>query len=463
MLDLSGASLYLKTHPDVQQVVFEAGCAHFELVAGLSGKVQCAQAEVEANLRLLSDGGLSLRQWQATGKQAADGGDESAAALAYLLRGRLVTWWLGAPGKVLVSFEPLFGAFDPVAAEPIGEGYALSTMTVITHSERGVIISEPMATARVTLAWEALDLLGTVLQLGWKAAGDAGAELPEDLSRALTASGLFRRREEVSPFSVAWTPEAWLMHRSVRDGVLLTSMQSADKRDQVPEARPFATPPPERFIPLPQRSNGGVGPSFYEVMARRRSRREPTTTPLSLAQLGSLLWTAARFRSQGAEGPHGERPKLVPMAGMLGELELYIAANRCAGLDRGFYRYDALGHGLESIAAPSKPFEAMLGNAAQAMDIGVQRPDVLVVFSTRLARLAWKYGALSYRLTLMNLGVMYEALYLAATELGLSPCGVGRGELWHFARLTGRDPFAETSIGEFALSGPPVAQTPAPR
>ena len=92
------------------------------------------------------------------------------------------------------------------------------------------------------------------------------------------------------------------------------------------------------------------------------------------------------------------RPKLVSMAGMLGELELYLAVNRCTGLERGFCRYDALRHGLEPIAKPSKSFEAMLKDAAGRLFIDERRPDVLIVYSTRLARLAWKYGPGSYRL-----------------------------------------------------------------
>ncbi len=141
--------------------------------------------------------------------------------------------------------------------------------------------------------------------------------------------------------------------------------------------------PSERLIDLPPRADGALGASFYEVMVCRKSHREPGTHPLTIAQLGSLLWTSARFRSKEPEGAVRMRPKLVPMAGMLGELELYLAVNRCAGLERGFYRYDAVEHGLEPVARPSKPFEAMLKDAAWRLYIGEQRPDVLIVFSGR--------------------------------------------------------------------------------
>jgi hypothetical protein len=42
-------------------------------------------------------------------------------------------------------------------------------------------------------------------------------------------------------------------------------------------------------------------------------------------------------------------------------------------------------------------------------------------------------------------------MYLAATAMGLAPCGVGVGDADLFARAAGTDYYAETSVGEFLL------------
>ena len=64
-----------------------------------------------------------------------------------------------------------------------------------------------------------------------------------------------------------------------------------------------------------------------------------------------------------------------------------------------------------------------------------------------------KSANLGYGLILRNLGALCQTLYLAATELELSPCAIGYGNAERFARLTGLDPVVEGSVGEFILGG----------
>ena len=67
----------------------------------------------------------------------------------------------------------------------------------------------------------------------------------------------------------------------------------------------------------------------------------------------------------------------------------------------------------------------------------------------------WKYRGISYGVILRNTGALYQTFYLVATELGLSPCGIGSGDSALFARMTGLDPIVEGTVGEFILGGPP--------
>jgi SagB-type dehydrogenase family enzyme len=78
---------------------------------------------------------------------------------------------------------------------------------------------------------------------------------------------------------------------------------------------------------------------------------------------------------------------------------------------------------------------------------------VLLTLAARVPRTAWKYERQAYRTVLLDAGAMIGTMYLAATAMGLAPCAIGNGDPALFARLTGLDPFEETSVAEFALSG----------
>src|SRR5262249_36960599 len=70
----------------------------------------------------------------------------------------------------------------------------------------------------------------------------------------------------------------------------------------------------------------------------------------------------------GGGGPmltHTVRP--YPSGGGSYELELYLAVDKCEGLPRGFYHYDADGHALVSIGVRVPEFEALLKGAEFAM------------------------------------------------------------------------------------------------
>ena len=86
---------------------------------------------------------------------------------------------------------------------------------------------------------------------------------------------------------------------------------------------------------------------------------------------------------------------------------------------------------------------------------GQADPQIVLAIAARYARVTWKYRSISYAVILRNTGVLYQTLYLAATELGLSPCGLGTGNAALFAQMTGLDPVVEGTVGEFILGGRP--------
>jgi SagB-type dehydrogenase family enzyme len=208
-------------------------------------------------------------------------------------------------------------------------------------------------------------------------------------------------------------------------------------------------------------------PPFAEVQEARRSVREYAAAPLTDRQLGEFLYRVGRVkeaREDEVATPHGPvrmgfAPRPYPGGGALYELELYPAVRACAGLAAGLYRYDPQGHRLERRAGRTADVERLLAGAGWAAGVPAERLQVLLVVAARFQRVAWKYQSVAYALTLKHVGVLYQTMYLAATAMGLAPCGIGCGDADLFARAAGTDYYAETSVGEFLLGSPRPEQT----
>ena len=96
--------------------------------------------------------------------------------------------------------------------------------------------------------------------------------------------------------------------------------------------------------------------------------------------------------------------------------------------------------------------DSILKNAQTAMGRD-DLPAAVLVFSSRFGRVFQKYESLGYRLILIELGAIFQTLYLLAAELNLSVCGLGAGNSTEFSACLNLDYFKETSIGEFVING----------
>ena len=94
---------------------------------------------------------------------------------------------------------------------------------------------------------------------------------------------------------------------------------------------------------------------------------------------------------------------------------------------------------------------------------GIPETQALVIVTARFARVMRRYRSIAYALILRDTGVLYQTLYLAATDLGLAPCALGVGDAAIFAEATGLDPLIEGSVGEFLLGGRPAQRSAAAR
>lgn len=191
---------------------------------------------------------------------------------------------------------------------------------------------------------------------------------------------------------------------------------------------------------------------------RHSTRNFDESRPITLAELARFLDGTARVLSRwrsrldlGGDGPvvaYAARP--YPSAGASYELELYLAVDRCEGLARGFYHYDAGAHALVPIVARAQELEALLAGARTAMGAPAA-PQVLITIAARFGRMSWKYSSLAYALILKDVGVLFQTFYLTAADMRLGGCAIGIVNIDLFAKMTGIAFHIEGPVGQFAI------------
>jgi SagB-type dehydrogenase family enzyme len=194
---------------------------------------------------------------------------------------------------------------------------------------------------------------------------------------------------------------------------------------------------------------------FAKLLRERHSTRSfDDQRPITLAEVSRFLDSTARVLSRSNskldldDGGHTVRP--YPSAGAGYELELYLAVDKCEGLARGFYHYDAGDHALVPIGVPTHELEAQLTGAEYAMGAPTA-PQILITIAARFGRISWKYSSIAYSLILKDVGVLMQTLYLMATDMELGGCAIGFTNIDLFAKMTGIEFHVEGPVGQFAI------------
>jgi SagB-type dehydrogenase family enzyme len=201
-----------------------------------------------------------------------------------------------------------------------------------------------------------------------------------------------------------------------------------------------------------------ISPAARLLRERHSTRSFDDRRPITLAELARFLDGTARVQSRwrsgldlGDGGPlvdYAARP--YPSGGAGYELELYLAVDKCEGLARGFYHYDAGGHALVPIGVRAHELQALLTGAEVAMGAPAA-PQILITIAARFGRISWKYSSLAYALILKDVGVLMQTLYLMATDMGLGGCAIGSADIDLFAKMTGIEFHVEGPVGQFAI------------
>jgi len=219
-----------------------------------------------------------------------------------------------------------------------------------------------------------------------------------------------------------------------------TSLRIAGGRTAL-ERHPAASPAPaaaEIALPPP-----AAGKPLLPTIRARRSVRKYGDAPIALAELSALL------AASGAE-PEG-RPSADPLLATTAPLQLYAVVRHVAGLAPGVYRYRPATHALQPLLAGER---ARATRAACLDQEFCETAAVVFVKAVRWRDLYLPDGDRGYRYANLRAGLVGEGLYLAATALGLGPCGVGAFGDADVAALVGIDLEAEVPIYLTAVGRP---------
>ncbi|MBW2645600.1 MAG: SagB/ThcOx family dehydrogenase [Deltaproteobacteria bacterium] len=155
--------------------------------------------------------------------------------------------------------------------------------------------------------------------------------------------------------------------------------------------------------------------SIEKALRERRSVRDYKDVPLTLAEVGQLLWAA-----QGITARRGFRT--APSAGALYPLELYVVAGNVNDLPDGIYKYRPYGHDLVRVAHGDKRLE--LCNAALGQS-PVRNAAAVIVFSAVYERTTRKYGQRGIQYVYMEVGHAAQNICLQTASLNLGTVTIG--------------------------------------
>ncbi len=174
------------------------------------------------------------------------------------------------------------------------------------------------------------------------------------------------------------------------------------------------TPPRDSIIRLPAPDTVGRV-TVEQTLLRRRSVRNYADKPLTLGDLGQVLWAA-----QGKTGK--DYGRTAPSAGATYPMELFVVAGNVSGLEQGIYQYQSEGHCLRPVVSGDRRRE--LAGAALGQTC-IQKAPAVLVLCAEYKRTTGRYGERGERYVHIEAGHIGQNVHLQCEALGLGTVMIG--------------------------------------
>lgn len=158
--------------------------------------------------------------------------------------------------------------------------------------------------------------------------------------------------------------------------------------------------------------------SIERALWERKSTRKYTDEPISLSEIGQLLWAAQGITRQGYRRP-------APSAGATYPLELYLITRESDELQEGLYHYVPSRHHLHCIR--SGDFFQALCSAALDQEM-ITNAAAVIVITAIYARTTDRYHDRGDQFVHMEVGCAAQNIHLQAVSLDLGTVFVGAFE-----------------------------------
>jgi SagB-type dehydrogenase family enzyme len=247
----------------------------------------------------------------------------------------------------------------------------------------------------------------------------------------------------------AWEPADLAFHQA---STIISGPVKSSEPSSVPCARPAAGGP-TTVLPEP---SSRPALSLADAFARRRSCRRFASSPIPFEDFATLLQLTLRDQPGS---PSGAVRRPYPSGGGTHSLEVHVVVSpgTMQALDPGVFRYSPARHELELVSAAPEALSFFVEAAAAMM--GVPPPEAnpfaVLLVTSRFRRVSDAYRKIAYRLVLMEVGCLFQSIYLAATTLGLGACALGgvppREQLKAWLAL---DEQEEPAVGQLVIGVP---------
>lgn len=157
---------------------------------------------------------------------------------------------------------------------------------------------------------------------------------------------------------------------------------------------------------------------FWSVILRRKSTRSFSEEPITIKELGLLLFGMLGITRMSSRIEF----RTVPSAGGLFPIEIYPVINNVKDLNKGIYHYNIKDHELEFLRDGDYRMEVAKACLDQAI---AYYSAVNFIWTTIIPRSKWKYLQRCYRYIYLDCGHIGQNFYLIAESLNLGACTIG--------------------------------------
>lgn len=160
---------------------------------------------------------------------------------------------------------------------------------------------------------------------------------------------------------------------------------------------------------------------YDDIVTNRNTYREYEDEIIRLDELSYLLWASQGVRHISQNGMATFRN--VPSGGARHAFETYIAVDRVEGLQKGVYRYLPIEHALLLVRKEDDYKDRIISASLDQKFVG--KAPMQLIYTCIPYREEWRYSDESYKLMMIDLGIITESVYLTSTALSFGTCAIG--------------------------------------